>query len=108
MMKRYARYIGRDAGGRKVYRIPVKVIFNNSAGTIDDWCNPPTAEFDVIAYSAADAANWARAQYATRPETEIVAWGPQGGETRRFIGWESAIGAEMLAPRAPINAALFQ
>lgn len=107
MLKRYARYIGRDASGRKVYRVPVKIIFNNSAGTVDDWINPPTSEIDVIAYSAADAANWARAQYATRPETEIISWGPQGGETRRFIGWESAIGAEMLAPRAPVTAALF-
>jgi hypothetical protein len=107
MFKRYARATGRDAKGRQLYRIPVRVIFNNSAGTIDDWCDPPTIDFDVIGYTAADAANWARAQYATRPETEIIAWGPKGGETRRFIGWESAIGAELLAPRAPVSAALF-
>jgi hypothetical protein len=107
MFKQFARATGTDAKGRKLYRIPVRIIFNNSAGSIDDWCDPLTIDFDVIGHSAADAANWARAQYATQPETEIIAWGPKGGETRRFIGWESAIGAELLAPRAPVSAALF-
>lgn len=91
-----ARQIGKDARGRKLYRVPVRVTFNNSAGTLDDWISPPTIEFDVIAYSADDAANWAALEYKTRPETEIVAFGPQGGRTRRFITWERAVYAEMM------------
>jgi len=34
MFKRYARATGRDAKGRQLYRIPVRVIFNNSAGSV--------------------------------------------------------------------------
>lgn len=91
-----ARNIGKDARGRKLYRVPVRVTFNNSSGTLADWISPPFIEFDVIAYSAADAANWATREYETRPETEILAFGPQGGRTRRFITWERAIGAELM------------
>ena len=100
-----ARNIGKDARGRKLYRVPVRVTFNNSAGTINDWIAPPTIEFDVIAYSAADAANWAAREYETRPESEIVAFGPQGGRARRFISWERAVYAEMLT-RGPRTAQL--
>jgi hypothetical protein len=90
-----ARLIGKDARGRKLYRVPVRVTFNNSGGTIDDWISPPFVEFDVIAHSAVDAANWTAREYESRPETEIVAFGPQGGRTRRFISWDRAIGAEL-------------
>jgi len=100
-----ARQIGKDARGRKLYRVPVRVTFNNSSGTIDDWIAPPFIEFDVIAYSAADAANWAAREYESRPETEIIAFGPQGGRTRRFITWERAIGAELMT-RGPSTATL--
>lgn len=100
-----ARLIGKDARGRKLYRVPVRVTFNNSSGSIDDWIAPPYVEFDVIAHSAADAANWAAREYETRPESEIVAFGPQGGRTRRFITWERAVYAEMLT-RGPSTATL--
>lgn len=91
---RQARLIG-TVNGRRVYRVPVRVSLNNShALTSDD------IEFEVIATGAADAANWVREQFATRPETEIYAYGPQGGETHRYVGWESAISAEMMLRRA--------
>jgi hypothetical protein len=72
--------------GRKVYRIPVRVKFNDSRrlGTIAETL------VRVIAYTPAEAANWARDQVATRAETEIYAYGPQGGETYRYVGWESS------------------
>jgi len=82
--------------GKKFYNVPVKVTFNNSAGTVADWCNPPTLEFTVLAPNAAAAANWAADQYRGIAETEVVAYGPKGGETHRFIGWESAIGHALL------------
>lgn len=90
-----ARLIGKDARGRKLYRVPVRVTFNNSSGTIDDWISPPFVEFDVIAYSPADAANWTAREYESIPETEIIAFGPQGGRTRRFVSWDRAIAAQL-------------
>lgn len=81
--------------GKPVYRVPVRVLANDSrqCRTVAE------ARFTVIARSAVEAANWARDQVATRPETEVFAYGPKGGETYRFVGWESAIAAEMMAPR---------
>lgn len=100
-----ARFIGKDARGRKLYRVPVRVTFNNSRGSIDDWIAPPYIEFDVIAYSAADAANYAAREYETRPETDIVAFGPQGGRTRRFVSWDRAVYSTMMH-RGPSTAQL--
>jgi hypothetical protein len=100
-----ARKIGKDAHGRELYRVPVRVTFNNSRGSIDDWIAPPYIEFDVIAYNAADAANYAAREYETRPETEIVAFGPQGGRTRRFISWDRAVYSTMMH-RGPSTAQL--
>jgi hypothetical protein len=78
--------------GRKVYRIPVRVALNDSRA-----CMTVREDYhEVIAYSAADAANWARDQYATRAETEVFAYGPKGGETHRYIGWYGAIGTALL------------
>jgi len=42
-----------------------------------------------------------RDQFATRPDTEGIADGPRGGETSRFVGWESAIAAHLWAQRGP-------
>lgn len=84
--------------GRRFYRIPVTVHLNDSRR-----CTTlAQLRFNVIAPSAADAANWARDRFATRAETEIYARGPKGGTVKRFIGWESAIGAELFdrTPRA--------
>ena len=93
-MQRTARLIGKVAG-KPVYRIPVTVRLNNSR-TFDS----VEMTVEVISHSAADAANWVRDQWAERAETEVIAYGPKGGETRRFIGWESSVFAAMLnAPR---------
>lgn len=94
-----ARLVGKDARGRKVYRVPVVITLNNSRGSVLDWTDPPRSVLYVLSHSAADAANYAARIYATRAETEICAFGPAGGKTRRFIGWHSAIGAAMFAPR---------
>lgn len=77
--------------GRNVYRVPVVVSCNDSRllATV------ARVETTVVAYSAAAAANWARDILATRPETEIRAYGPKGGEAYRYVGWFSAIGAAL-------------
>lgn len=81
--------------GKRVYRFPVVILFNNSS-----LCRTVARlEFDVISTSVKEAANWARDQVANRPETEIIAYGPKGGETRRYVGWESAIGHELMSSR---------
>lgn len=94
MMKRYARKVGRHAG-RNVHRVPFVVLFIDSRH-----CKTlATEEGTVLAYSAVDAANLLRDEYATRPETQIYAWGPKGGEVFRFVGWESAVAMELLEHR---------
>lgn len=72
--------------GRNVYRVPVYIRLNSSmaCGTI------ATGWYVIQAHSATDAANWFRDRI-TRPETEIIAIGPKGGEVHRYVGWHSAI-----------------
>jgi hypothetical protein len=82
--------IGRLAG-RNVYRVPVYIRANDSrlcATVARGWTT-------VTAYGAADAANWVRG-HIDRPETEVVAIGPKGGEAHRYIGWHSYIGGAVL------------
>jgi len=87
-----ARYLGKIAG-KRAYRFPVEVHLNDSRAC----ATLQVLHSDCISHSAAEAANWAREIAGTRPETEIIVYGPKGGETRRFIGWESAIGNRMIA-----------
>jgi hypothetical protein len=75
--------------GRKVYRFPVTVrVFMGGF----EWAE---VEDKVDAYTAAEAANHVRDEWQTVPQVEVVAYGPKGGKTHRWIGWESAIGARM-------------
>lgn len=81
---------------RGFYRVPVVVLFNSSRHC----ATVARAEFSVIARSAAEAANWVRDNEPgvwDRAETEIHAWGPKGGHVQRFIGWESAVSAALIA-----------
>lgn len=81
-----ARLIGAVCN-KRVFRVPVVVQFNSS-----HLCKTlARLQFTVIAHNPAEAANWARDQFSNRPETEVFAFGPQGGATKRYIGWESAI-----------------
>jgi hypothetical protein len=77
---------------KRLYRVPCRVFSNNSrmCATV------LRAEFTIIAESAAAAANWIRDRLCFLPETEIWAWGPKGGEAYRYVGWESAIGSELI------------
>ena len=82
---------------RGYYRVPVVVEFNDSRAC----ATIARREFTVTAKSAAEAANWVRDNepgVRGRAETEIHAWGPKGGHVERYIGWESAIAAEMFQP----------
>lgn len=102
-----ARPIGRDAHGRTVYRVTVDVITTKPLGTVADWLDPIRRSTTVIAHSAADAAEWVRDRVATIPCTTVRAYGPRGGRVERFIGFESAVYAAMMAPRAEGQAELF-
>lgn len=102
-----AYLLGRDAHGRRVYRVTVEVITTKPLGTVADWLDPITRSTTVIAHSAADAANWVRDQVATIPCTTVRAYGPKGARVERFIGYESAIFAEMMNRPVDRQMALF-
>lgn len=81
--------------GQKFYRVPVRIRQSTLYSEGEAWTH-------VIAPDAASAANLVRdeiAAHVDRP-TEIVAYGPGGGETRRWIGWESMVGAELFRARS--------
>jgi hypothetical protein len=88
-----SRKVGTLPNGIQVHRVPVRVLLNDSrrCETVE------SLTFEVLATSVADAANYIRHEYRTRPETEVIAYGPKGGETRRYVGWDSAIHALMCA-----------
>ena len=89
--------------GRRYYRIPVRVRLNDSRS-----CRTVAEVIQfILAPSATEAANHVREIFASRPETEIRAWGPKGGEVDRFIGWESAIGHELLTQPRGVQGVLF-
>jgi len=85
-----AQKVGR-LNGKNVYRVPVYVRANDSRQCAT------VAEFGptwVTAYGAADAANFLNEEI-NRPETEVYAYGPKGGEVMRYTGWQSHIGREI-------------
>jgi hypothetical protein len=90
-----AHYLGRHKG-KKVYRFPVKVVLNDSRNH-RTWGNEPEEWYQVTANTASDAVNYIRELYRFRPETEVFAYGPNGGETHRYIGWETCISAHLVA-----------
>jgi len=76
-----------DYDGKRVYRFPVLIRCNDSTACAT------VAEITthVTAHKATEAANYI-AERCGRPETEIMAFGPQGGQVYRYVGWFSAIG----------------
>jgi hypothetical protein len=98
-------------GGRNVYRYPVSVKLNDSRSDLVETLGTiGSAFYRITAFTAADAANAIRDLYRHRPETEIVAYGPFGGETYRYVGWDSAIYAGLVdrpwaGPRLPFDGA---
>ena len=88
--KSVAHFLGK-LNGKRIHRYPVIVNLNNS-----QMFESEKLTFFVISDSAANAANYVRDRMNNRPETEITAIGPKGGETYRYIGWYSAIAGEIL------------
>ena len=88
-----ARRIG-TYKGKPVYVVPVIVYLNDSrlCRTVE------TKQYDVVAHSADDAAAHMQQEWMHRPETEIYAFGVNGGTARRFVSWEAAIGHELMQP----------
>ena len=73
--------------GKQFYRVPVRILFNNSGQCRTDLVRIVS----VIARNATDAANLVRDEYSWRPETEVFAYGPKGGEVYRYVGFYSFI-----------------
>lgn len=82
--------------GKRYYRVPVYVQLN-----LPEVFSHVTERHEVIASSAADAANYMRDIYSWRPATEIFAYGPKGGKVHRYIGWFTAIGTALATRRYP-------
>lgn len=83
--------------GKPYYRVPVLIRENNSRACRTEGIRWLT----VYARGAAAAADYVRDRI-TRPETEIIAIGPKGGEAHRYVGWHSAIARAVLgAGRGP-------
>lgn len=92
---RRAELLRRD-GKQRIFRFPVTLRLNDSRTLAST-----AIDFTVISTSAREAADWVKAQYGTRPETEIEVFGPKGGRAAyRFIGWESAVFNAMLEPKS--------
>ncbi len=85
-----ARFVGKLPSGQRVNRVPVYVVFNAPMARVPGTL--ATIRYEVLASTAADAANMVRDLWADTPNTEILAYGPKGGEVHRYIGWYSAIG----------------
>ena len=82
--------------GRKFYRIPVVVTFGERAATLQE-NDYPTIELEVIARTAAEAANLVIDELAATPCVDVEAFGPQGGIAHRYHGWDTAIWHQMIS-----------
>ena len=79
---------------KKLWKVPVVIRVNDSrfCATVQEktiW---------LIAKSPVDAANWVRDQLNFLPETEVEAYGPNGGRNYRYVGWYSAMATGIFAP----------
>lgn len=84
---RPARYLGRLPSGQRIYRYQVLRVHNDST-----LCATVARHLhEVTAASPTDAIEEVRAQHDA-PETEYYTWGPRGGRTDRYTGYESFIG----------------
>ena len=78
--------------GKQFYRVPVRILFNNSVACRTE----KVMVVHVIARNATEAANHVAGEFGHRPETEVYAYGPRGGEIYRYVGYHSAM-ANMLS-----------
>jgi hypothetical protein len=80
--------------GRRMYRFPVKVTFGETAARLQVNIYPRSV-VHVIAPTAADAAHLIKMEIGHIPCVELQVFGPQGGVTNRYWGFETAIFMEM-------------
>jgi hypothetical protein len=88
----HARLLGQLPNGTRVYRFPVDIDANDSR-----LLSTQRIRVYVDAANARDAARYVQDELATRPETEITAYGPKGGAHRVYTGWHSAVANAMQA-----------
>lgn len=88
-----ARAVGKVAG-RQAHRFTVLAILANSRLLTET-----EVSYSVIAHTADEAVNLIRDLYEERPETTILTFGPKGGRTERYIGWDTAIGNMLWSSR---------
>jgi hypothetical protein len=86
----HARLLGKLPNGVRVYRVPVDIDANNSRNL-----STQRVRVYVDAPNTREALRLVREELADRPETELTAYGPRGGEERCYIGWTSAVWAAM-------------
>ena len=106
---RRAVFLGRLPNGQRVFRFTVRVERGERAalGDVEAWMHPQVFEVQVTAATAADAANLIRDEWAPREAcVSVETWGPQGGVTRRWVGFEAHIWARMGERPAPQTALL--
>lgn len=80
---------------KRMYRFPVRV--ETAYPQSHFLWDTSTVQFTVIASTAAEAANWVRDTCELEPWTTITVRGPRGGDTVRFVGYESWTWREMMA-----------
>lgn len=94
-----AQLIGKYQG-KRVYRYPYKVVFSG----LDRQYWEISQEGTVVSQSAADAAWFVKEQVralGVDHPFEIHIYGPKGGKTSRFEGWESVIGSALMRRASP-------
>jgi hypothetical protein len=76
-----------DGPKSKSWRVPVRITICDSYLCRTDL----KVEFYMTAKSAVEAANWCMDRLRQMPSTTVEAWGPKGGRTTRFNGWNTAM-----------------
>lgn len=77
----------------RMHRYPVRI---ETVNTLSRTFATVRLQCTVISHSAAAAANYARSLRAWPACTTITVRGPRGGDTVRYIGWESAVWRDIM------------
>ncbi len=86
--------------GKRVYRYHYQVVFSG----VDRQYWEVTTEGTVVSLRASDAARYVKEQVralGVDHPFEIHIYGPKGGKTTRFEGWESVIGSALMRAPSP-------
>lgn len=88
-----------DINGKRTYRVPVYRRLCDAS--LEKLAQTELETWQVIAHTAADAANWALDQTLQEIDyqpCEVYAAGPRGGTVYRYAGWYTSIGSAISRP----------